>query len=179
MVNQIKLESIFKKCGYTDFAWVDPKEIVTAQWVRTKCIFGCGNYGKRACCPPNTPSISECRQFFDEYTSAVIFHFPKAFDKPEDRHEWGREINQGLLSMEREVFLSGYQKTFLLPMAPCRVCEECTGVKENCQKPKSARPTPEGMAVDVYSTARKYNFPIEVVSDYSQTMNRYAFLLVE
>jgi hypothetical protein len=37
----------------------------------------------------------------------------------------------------------------------------------------------EALAVDVFSTVRKYGFPIEVLSDFSQAMNRYAFLLVE
>jgi len=73
----------------------------------------------------------------------------------------------------------GYHKGFLLPMSPCNICEECTGVKEECKNPKSAWPTPEGMAIDVCSTVRKYGFPIDVVTDYSQTMNRYAFLLIE
>jgi len=179
MVDNKSLESIFKKYSYTDFTWIDPREIVTAQWVRTKCQFGCRNYGIKACCPPNVPPVSECRQFFDEYKEAAIFHFSKAFDKHEDRHEWGRIINQGLLSVEREVFFSGYQKAFLLLMAACRLCEECTAVKEDCKNPGSARPTPEALAIDVYSTVRKYNFPIDVLSDYSQTMNRYAFLLIE
>jgi hypothetical protein len=35
------------------------------------------------------------------------------------------------------------------------------------------------MAIDVFSTVRQYGYPIEVLSDYSQAMNRYAFLLVE
>ena len=179
MVDKTKLESIFKKYEYPDFIWIDPREIVTAQWVRTKCQFGCANYGIKACCPPNLPPVSECREFFNDYTSALLFHFSKAFDKPEDRHEWGQKINQGLLSIEREVFLSGYQKTFMLLITPCSLCEECTGRKEDCKDPKSARPTPEAMAIDVYSTVRKYDLPIQVLSDYSQTMNRYAILLVE
>jgi hypothetical protein len=35
------------------------------------------------------------------------------------------------------------------------------------------------MAVDVYATVRQYGYPIEVLRDYSQAMNRYAFLLIE
>jgi hypothetical protein len=41
-----------------------------------------------------------------------------------------------------------------------------------------ARPSPEGMAVDVYSTVKQLGFPIEVRTDYSQEMNRYAFLMI-
>ena len=133
---------MFGKHGFVDFKWIDPKEIVTGQWVRAKCIFGCGNDGKGACCPPNVPSVPECRQFFDEYGSGVIFHFPKVVDKSEDRQDWARKVNQALLSLEREVFLLGHQKAFLLPMSPCSICEQCTGVRKDCRNPKSAPPTP-------------------------------------
>ena len=179
MVDQEKLEPIFNKYECTDFRWIDPREIVTAQWVRTKCMFGCKNYGKHACCPPNVPSVSECRQLFSEYGNAVIFHFVIAIENPDDRHFWTRETNQTLSLVEREVFLRGYQKVLLLAMDACGLCEECTGVRGDCKNPRLARPTPEGMAIDVYSTVRKYDFPIEVLPHQSQKMNRYAFLLVE
>ena len=179
MKDKERLESIFNKYGVADFKWIDPRDIVTAQWVRAKCMFGCRNYGTHACCPPNVPSVSECKQLFSEYGNGVIFHFPIAVENPDDRHVWSRKMNQLLLSVEREVFLQGYQKTLLLPMSPCGVCEECTGVREDCKNPSLARPTPEGMAIDVYSTVRRYGFPIEVLTNYKQMMNRYAFLLVE
>jgi hypothetical protein len=35
------------------------------------------------------------------------------------------------------------------------------------------------MAIDVYATVRKVGYPIEVLTEYSQAMNRYAFLLIE
>ncbi|UCE57072.1 MAG: hypothetical protein JSV31_15050 [Desulfobacterales bacterium] len=50
--------------------------------------------------------------------------------------------------------------------------------KEDCKYPRIARPSPEAMAVDVYSTVRQFGFPIHVLSEYSQEMNRYAFLLI-
>jgi len=173
------LEMLFAKHGIQDFKWIEPHNIVVAQWVRMKCAFGCPDYGKNASCPPNTPSVAECRQFFNEYRAAVIFHFPKVVDKPEDRKGWSKKINGALLKMESEVFLSGYQKAFLLFMDSCGLCAECASVKSECKIPKLARPSPEGMAVDVFSTVRQCGFPINVLNDYSQAMNRYAFLLVE
>jgi hypothetical protein len=41
-----------------------------------------------------------------------------------------------------------------------------------------ARPSPEGMAMDVYTTVRQFGFPINVRTDYDQKMDRYAFLMV-
>jgi predicted metal-binding protein len=58
-------------------------------------------------------------------------------------------------------------------------CDGCPGKLEKCKDPKKARPTPEALGVDVYATVRQIGYPIEVLSDYSQTMNRYAFLLIE
>jgi predicted metal-binding protein len=179
MDDRKKLEALFEKHGYTDFKWINPKEIVVSQWVRMKCTFGCGEYGQNATCPPNTPSVKECRRFFDEYSAGVVFHFEKAVDKPEDRHVWSKGINQELLKLEREIFISGYQKSFLLFMDSCCLCNKCTGIREECKNPRLARPSPESMAIDVFSTVRQYGYPIEVLSDYSQPMNRYAFLLIE
>jgi hypothetical protein len=34
------------------------------------------------------------------------------------------------------------------------------------------------MAVDVFSTVKKVGFPIEPLKNYSEAMNRYAFLMV-
>ncbi len=179
MDNRKELETLFEKRGYTDFRWIHPQDIVVSQWVRMKCTFGCAEYGRNASCPPNVPAVSECRQFFDEYHTAVIFHFEKTVDKPEDRHTWSRGVNQALLKLEREVFLSGYEKAFLLFMDSCGICGDCTGMREKCKDPRSARPSPESLAIDVFSTVRQYGYPIKVLADYSQPMNRYAFLLIE
>ena len=179
MSNRNELEALFEKHGYTDFKWIQPTEIVVAQWVRMKCMFGCSGYASNASCPPNVPSISECRQFFREYDTAALFHFEKTVDKPEDRHAWSRKVNQGLLKLEREVFLAGHEKAFLLFMDSCGICAECSSRREDCRNPESIRPTPEGLAMDVFSTVRQIGYPIQVLSDYSQPMNRYAFLLIE
>ena len=174
-----KLNALFEKHGYTDYRWIKAEDIVVAQWVRMKCMFGCGEYGRNATCPPNIPSVSECQQFFDEYNTAVIFRFEKTVEQPDDRYAWTKQINQALLKLEREVFLSGHHKAFLLYMDTCYICADCAGTREACKSPRSARPTPEAMAVDVFTTVRQYGYPIEVLTDHAQPMNRYAFLLVE
>jgi predicted metal-binding protein len=172
------LDEIIKNSGYTDYKWIDPKKIIVSQWVRMKCKFGCGEYGRVAACPPNTPSVAECEQFFGEYSDAIILHFEGDMDKPEDRHAWSARINASLVKLEREVFLAGYERAFLLFMDSCCFCKECTGDRETCIEPRMSRPTPEGMAMDVYSTVRQYGFPLNVRTDYDQKMDRYAFLMV-
>lgn len=179
MADRAQLEAQFHKHGLHDFRWIDPAEIVVAEWVRMKCAYGCDSFGRRASCPPNLPSVAECRQFIREYTMTAVFHFAKAVDKPEDRWPWGREVGRVLMGLERAVFLAGYPKAFLLLATPCSLCGTCASVRAECKHPKLARPTPEGMAIDVFTTVHKIGLPIEVLSDYTQTMNRYAFLFVE
>lgn len=174
-----KLEELFQQHGYSSFKWLDPQKIVVSQWVRMKCQFGCDEYGQTATCPPNLPSISECQTFFRDYRMAAAFHFSKQVDKPEDRHDWTKELNLKLLELERAVFISGYRKAFLLFLDSCGLCEECTGTKETCKQPFLSRPSPEGMGVDVFATVRPLGFPIEVLADYTKTMNRYAFLMID
>lgn len=176
--DQTQLEAIFNKFEFGDFKWIDPQKIIVSQWVRMKCMYGCGEYGHNACCPPNTPAVAECERFFKEYHDAVLFRFAKKVDKPEDRHKWSKEINLNLSKLEREVFVSGYERAFMLFMDSCSICNECAGEKEDCKNPRIARPSPESMAVDVYSTIRQFGFPIHVLSKYTQAMNRYAFLLI-
>jgi predicted metal-binding protein len=174
-----RLEELFQDHGYTNYTWINPKKIIVSQWVRMKCMFGCGEYGNAACCPPNVPSVAECVKFFSEYNDAVIFHFRKKVDQPENRHQWSKKVNLKLSKLERKVFLSGYEKTFLLFMDSCSVCANCAAKKEGCKNPKIARPAPEALAVDVYSTVRQFGLPVQVLKDYSEEMNRYAFMLIQ
>ncbi len=179
MADRETLAALFENQGYTDFKWIEPQKIVVAQWVRMKCLFGCAESGKNATCPPSVPSVSECRQFFSEYRTGAMFHFEKTVDHPEDRHAWTRGVNTKLLDLERAVFLMGYEKAFLLFMDSCYLCDECAKLRKACKQPRLARPSPESMGIDVFTTARQYGYPIKVLSDFDQKMNRYAILLIE
>lgn len=178
-VSRKALTRLFQDLGYQDFKWIKPEQIVVAQWVRQKCMFGCDEYGHNAACPPNTPSVDECARFFSEYQQAVLFRFSKAVKKPRDRHAWTRKINKGLLKLEREVFLAGNRKAFVLFMDSCGLCKDCPPSRAECKNLTSARPSPESMAVDVFTTVERGGFPIQVLKDYDETMNRYAMLMVE
>ncbi|MHA2074383.1 MAG: DUF2284 domain-containing protein [Candidatus Hodarchaeales archaeon] len=174
-----ELENLFREEGFNDFKWIDPKNIIVAQWVRLKCTFGCPEFGNKAACPPNTPSVMDCKKFFREYERAVIFRFEKQLEDPETRHKWSKSVNLKLLDLEKKVFLEGHVKAFLLPMNSCHICEECTSDLKDCSHPKKSRPAPEGMAVDLFSTVKQVGYPIKVLKDYTEVMNRYALLMVD
>ncbi|KAH3758781.1 metal-binding protein [Pelomyxa schiedti] len=171
--------------------FIDPsQDIVVSRWVRLKCQFGCPTYGKNACCPPNSVDIHETREILSEYSLGVILNFSASFEKPEERRPWSQALQGELLKLERAVFLAGFHKAFLFNLDECRICgTECpaatatTGngmhsVREMCKCQKMARPSLEGMGVDVFTTVRKAGFDIHVLQDYSETMNRFAILLI-
>ena len=141
-------------------------------------MFGCPNYGRKAACPPQTPSVAECERFFKEYSAAVVFHLRVQFDKPEDRFAWYKKVTLRLAKLERKVFLAGFEKAFFLLLGGCPLCRECHGKRALCKQPELARPSPEAMAVDVYSTVKKLGYPITVKTDYTQAMDRYVFLMI-
>ena len=173
------IESLAGKQGFSDVRWTVGADVVVEQWVRFKCTYGCDAYGSQACCPPNTPSVAECRELFRCFEHIAVIHFQKTLVPGEDSRIWKCEANKKVLELERQVFLAGFYKAMALFSGDCSMCPECVPTRAECRHPGSSRPCPEGLAMDVFATVRKVGFPANVLIDRSQTMDRYAFLLVE
>jgi len=178
-IEKQKIEQIIRDKGFKDFKWIYPGSIIISQWVRMKCMFGCPSYNENGTCPPNTPSVEECRKFMNEYEHGLILHFSKLLKDPADRKEYCHKINKTLLKIEREIFLAVYRKVFVLFIDECRMCPDCSGKRDDCRNKKDSRPNPESLAIDIFKTVNKYDFPINVLKDYNELMNRYSILLVE
>jgi predicted metal-binding protein len=179
MVDRLALERHFEQAGLTDYRWIDPAEIVVEEWVRFKCQWGCKNYGRRANCPPNQPPVTECERFVKAYSTAAVFHFSKVISTDEENTEWGKGLNHTLVETERAIFLAGYYKAFAIYIDPCSLCQECAGTKLECRNKIKSRPGADALGIDVYSTVRKLGYPLEVVTERGQLVNKYAFILIE
>jgi predicted metal-binding protein len=173
-----KIESLIMKQGFSEYRWIDPQEIIVAHWVRVKCTFGCSDYGLGTC-PPNTPSVEDCKSFFREYERGLIISLHKFADKNAYPSDWSKEMTGKLLDIEREIFLMGFQKIFLLNQTCCSLCKECAGNRLECKDKKHSRPSPESFAVDVYETVRKVGMDIHVIAENPSEINRIAILLIE
>jgi predicted metal-binding protein len=173
------VDDILRSRGFDDYKWLNPREdIAVAMWVRFKCMYGCGSYGKCACCPPAVPPVSECREMLFEYRRAVILRFTYQSMTKEEKTEQAKR----LLELEREIFLAGFRKAFLLSsQRACAFAQSCSagGERLKCSDMAGARPSPEAMGIDVFQTARGVGYPIEVLKDHSETSNRYSFILIE
>lgn len=185
MVDHGAIEKLFDKYGFSAYKWIQPRDIRVSEWVRTKCRFGCALYHNRASCPPNVPSVAECRNFFGEYSEAAIIHFQMQITEPVDStnnrylNRWYDDQNSKLYELERDTFFLGYYKAIVFVIGPCVFCEQCSKNRATCVDPIRMRPTPESFGVEVYPLARQYGYPIETLSDYHQQINSYSLLMVE
>ena len=151
---------------------IDPGSVVTAEWVRMKCQFGCPGFGMTLCCPPRTPTPDITRKVIDSYQKAILFH--RRFKKGER----SKLLNEIVVRLEIEVFLDGYYKAWSMGSGPCRLCKECD-LTGPCKHGYEARPSMEACGIDVFKTARDNGFPIEVVRTHEEGRNSYGLILVE
>jgi predicted metal-binding protein len=151
---------------------IDPRSIVTAEWVRMKCQYGCPGYGGRLCCPPHAPSPEVTRKVVDSYEKAILLH------QRLDKGRKTKRFNETIFRLEVEIFLDGYYKAWSMGSGPCRLCKECnlTGL---CRHGYEARPSMEACGIDVFKTARDNGFPIDVVRSLEETRNVFGVILVE
>ncbi len=153
--------------GAEDAKIIPSEDVFTAEWVRLKCQYGCGSYGRCLMCPPYSPLPEQTRRVLDCYEHVLLVH-----GKP------GAGIKGLVLSLEREIFLDGYYKALSLGAGPCRLCDRCD-VETLCQHPREARPAMEASGIDVFATARKAGFPIEVVRERTCDQNYYGIVMIE
>jgi len=162
-----QVEEIIRQRGPQDIARVAPSDVVTAEWVRIKCQFGCGGYGRSLTCPPYSPTPEQTRRMLDEYRTAYVIW-------------WGHKATprEASAEIEREVFLLGFYRAFAMAGGPCHLCEPCP-VEHPCRRAYVSRPAMEACGIDVYETARRAGFPLSVATCREDPVNLYGMLLVE
>jgi len=156
------------KLGAFDAKQIRADTIVTAQWVRLKCQYGCSGYRKRLTCPPYSPSPEETAKILKSYQSALLIHC--------DDHT---DIAHIVTTIERRAFLDGFYKAFAMSSGPCRFCGKCDPENEKCRHPVEARPAMEACGIDVFQTVRNNELPIEVVKNQTCEQNYYGLILIE
>jgi predicted metal-binding protein len=151
--------------GAVEAKIIPPSSVVTAEWVRMKCRYGCDGYGSSWCCPPRSPEPEQTRKVLDCYTTALLVHFGSDV-----------RVTRAMVKLEKEAFLAGWYKAFALGAGPCSLCKECDLAQ--CRN-EDARPSMEACGIDVFATARANGYPIEVLADRSNPENCYGLLLIE
>ena len=151
--------------GARDTKIIPVDSVVTEEWVRLKCRFGCDGYGKKLTCPPYSPTPEETKRALANYRWALLIHGDEYSD-----------INEIVARLEKEIFLEGYYKAFGMGSGPCSLCARCP---QFCRYPEDARPSMEACGIDVFATVKNNGFPIEVLKTTQCKGNYYGVIFME
>lgn len=158
------------------------QDIVTAQWVNLKCRYGCSQYNANWSCPPATPDLSEARTILSEYSTALLLA------GSQNRNDFYRDSNRnrtdqvkywkGIVSLERLLFLKGYDKAISLVSGACSLCKKCA-YPDACRFPMEKRPTVESFCIDLFGTLKKLDIHTRVAMELNETFKYYSIILLD
>lgn len=145
---------------------ISPAAVATAEWVRWKCRFGCGGYGGSLVCPPHSPTPQQTRAMLDCYRRGIFFESPPG------------KAKRIAVAVERRLFLDGHYQALGLGCGPCPLCKSCA-FDQGCRHPHQARPAMEACGIDVFATARRHGFTINVVRTRRDKPHYFGLVLID
>lgn len=171
--------------GATSAALLPAEQVVVDERVRLKCaVPACPGYGNYLFCPPNTMSVQEFRRTLDRFTVALLVQVESPLNSldldaealaakdmiklEEELHGDANRLLGKLVSrVEAEAFKAGYHYATGFTGGICVLCPECVTVAsgEPCRRPLEARPSMEGVGIDVFKTAANAGLPIKLSSE--------------
>lgn len=157
-----------QETGATHAKIIPAQEVILDPRVRYKCMVPkCVSYGTCANCPPHLPGVEQTEIILNRYNYAVLvgmamptFNVIRPTDgsyKPahDINPPMRNKIHEIVCTVESQAFYDGYYfatafssgacKKLWCPDEPCQVLEG-----KGCRNPLKARPSMEGMGMDVY-----------------------------
>jgi predicted metal-binding protein len=156
--------------------------IVIAQWVNLKCRYGCSQYKANWSCPPATPDLNEARTILSEYTTALLLvgsQNRNDFYKDSNRNRTDQvKYWKSIVSLERMLFLKGYDKAISLVSGACSLCKKCA-YPDACRFPMEKRPTVESFCIDLVGTLKNLDIDTRVAMKLNETFKCYSIILLD
>lgn len=156
-----------KELGAYDAKIIDTCDIVTGEWVRLKCQYGCENYNNYLTCPPYSPTPSQMRKILDEYSTALLICDLVGHRNPHISYV-----------LEKEIGLWDYYKAYGMANGRCILCKKKCHI-EGCMHPEQARPSIAASGIDVMSTIHNCGFNLQVNVNGVDKICFYSILLIE
>jgi len=157
----LELETYANSIGFAPTCLLLARDILLDERVRMHCQLNlCTNYGNNLMCPPFLPSVADNRQMLDKYTFALLLQLQQELDHHDKEFmrqtfdATARRFGQMAVSLERKAFSDGFRLAMALGAGECKLCENCVIQKgeRNCINPGTARPSMEGMGINVVRT---------------------------
>jgi len=163
-----RLQNDAIKLGATAAKIIPISSIVIDERVRLKCLIPlCDKYDQNLMCPPHLPSVEEFRRAIKKYSKALFVQlaYEKRADMPKAAaRRNGLRLHRIINELEGKAFSLGYPLAAGLMGGSCKLCRKCVGPGNPCRHPRMARPSMEGMGIDVIQTAKKIGLPFDFSS---------------
>lgn len=164
--------------GASDVKVIPAREVVVDERVRIKCrVPRCHLYGESANCPPHAPSLEEIRKVLNKYEQALLlkhdvvpkedFIDDKKWHQGHIAHQ--RKIHDIVSRIESSAFNDGYYFALGFGAGGCKTAlcsgEVCRFLDSGrCRFPLKARPSMEGVGIDVFDLTVKAGWDIYPVA---------------
>lgn len=165
-MNQLRNEAI--QLGATFAKAIPVSSIVIDERVRLKCLVPlCDKYNQSLMCPPHLPTVEEFRKSLKKYSKTLFIQLAwdhKGKSPKAEARKQGLRLHKIIHELERKALSSGYPLAAGLIGGSCKLCRKCVGPSHPCRHPLMARPSIEGMGIDVIQTAKKIGLPFDFSS---------------
>lgn len=167
-----KLTNYIREKGGDSVA-LPASKVITAEWVRMKCLFGCAGYGRRFGCPPYSPTPFETQKVLDEFNTALLIRFDGDVGEttPERlvSREMTRFVQTVMYDVEKTAFKDGFYKVLSYTGHQCGWCKSCAAKEKgatasDCRVRNKMRPSMEAAGIDVYKTCENAGWHLDVLS---------------
>lgn len=168
----LKLTAFAREKG-ADAVKLDANKIVTAEWVRMKCYFGCQGFGRRFGCPPYSPTPAETAKVVSEFKTALLVRFCGDIAEASAERLVTREltayVQQMMYEMEKMAFEDGFYKVLCYTGHQCGWCKSCAAkekgaTESDCRVRKKMRPSMEAAGIDVYATCKAAGWELGILT---------------
>jgi len=166
ILNRLQNEAI--QLGATRARVIPVSSIIIDERVRLKCLVPlCDKYDHNLMCPPNLPPIAEFRKSLKRYSKALFVQLAwenKGEISKSKARKLALRLHKIIHELEKKALYLGFPLAAGLIGGSCKLCRKCVGPVGHCKHPLMARPSIEGMGIDVIQTAKKIGLPFDFSS---------------
>jgi predicted metal-binding protein len=111
--------------------------------------------------------VEEFQKSLDHYSKALFVQLAVEKEGIISKAEMGRygiSLHKMIHQLERKALSLGFPLAAGLIGGSCKLCRKCVGPSGPCRHPLIARPSIEGMGIDVIQTAKKIGIPFDFSS---------------
>jgi predicted metal-binding protein len=163
-----QLQNEATQLGATKAKVIPVSSIMIDERVRLKCLIPlCNNYNQHLMCPPNLPSVAEFRKSLKRYSKALFLQLAwenKGKVSKAEARKHALRLHKIIHELEKKALYLGFPLAAGLIGGSCKLCRKCIGPTGPCRHALLARPSIEGMGIDVIQTAKKIGLSFDFSS---------------